>query len=67
MNPAKREVCAVIRFLMTKNLIHHELCTVYGQSIMIGGVVCQWICLFKSGRTNIHDEERVYDKSGVES
>lgn len=60
-NPAKCEVRAVIRFLMAKYLpassIHRELCAVYGQ-IMSEGVVRRWVRVFKSGRTNIHDEGR---------
>ena len=47
---------------MAENLsaanIHRALCTVYGQNVMSEGVVCQWIRLFKSGRIDIHDEER---------
>lgn len=61
-NPAKCEVRAVIRFLLAKNLsaadIHRELCAVYGPNIISEGVVRQWVRLFKSGRTNIHDDER---------
>lgn len=61
-NPAKCEVRAVIRFLLAQNVsaadIHRQLCTVYGPNVMSEGVVRQWVRFFKSGRTNIHDEER---------
>ena len=53
---------AVIGCLIAKNLsgvdIHCDLCTIYGQNVMSEGVVCQWVRLFKSGRTDIHDAER---------
>lgn len=56
------QVCDMIRFLMTKDLsaagIHCELCIVYSQTLMSKGVVHLWIHLFKSGKINIHIEER---------
>jgi len=61
-NPAKCEVRAVIRFFTAKGYsaaaIHRELCAVYGPKVMSEGVVREWIRLFKSGRENVHDEER---------
>lgn len=61
-NPAKCEVRAVIRFFTAKGYsaaaIHRELCAVYGPKVMSEGVVREWVRLFKSGRENVHDEER---------
>ncbi|XP_075229662.1 uncharacterized protein LOC142329169 isoform X20 [Lycorma delicatula] len=61
-NPAKCEVRAVIRFFTAKQYsaadIHRELCGVYGPKIMSEGVVRDWVRSFKSGRRNVHDEER---------
>jgi [histone H3]-lysine36 N-dimethyltransferase SETMAR len=60
--PAKCEVRSVIRFFVAKQYsaaeIHRELCTVYGPNVMSAGVVREWVRAFKSGRTNVHDEER---------
>ncbi|KAG8222726.1 hypothetical protein J437_LFUL008121 [Ladona fulva] len=61
-NPAKCKVRAVIRVFTAKQYsaaaIHRELCAVYGPNVMSEGVVHEWVRLFKSGRENIHDEER---------
>ena len=61
-NPAKCELCAVIRFFTAKGYsaaaIHCELCAVYGPKVMSEGVLREWVCLFKSGRGNVLDEER---------
>jgi len=61
-NLAKCEVRAVILFFTAKQYlvaaIHRELCDKYGPSMMSEGVVYEWVYLFKSGQTNIHDEER---------
>jgi [histone H3]-lysine36 N-dimethyltransferase SETMAR len=60
--PASCEVRAVIRFLCAKGSsaaeIHRELCLVYGPTVMSEGKVRQWCRDFKTGRTNVHDEER---------
>ena len=61
-DPASCEVRAVIRFLNAKGInaaqIHRELIEVYGPGVMGEGKVRQWCREFKSGRTNVHDEER---------
>ena len=61
-NPANCEVRAVIRFLLARNNnaaeIHRQLFEVYGPNVMSDSKVRQWCCLFKEGRTNVHDEER---------
>ncbi|XP_071043084.1 histone-lysine N-methyltransferase SETMAR-like [Parasteatoda tepidariorum] len=62
VSQAHCEVRAVIRFLSAKGLksidIHHEICAVYGQSIMSDGMVKKWVRAFIEGRTNVHDEQR---------
>ena len=62
-NPASCEVRAVIRFLLARNNnaaeIHRQLCEVYGPNVMSDSEVRQWCRLFKEGRTNVHDEERI--------
>lgn len=61
-NPASCEVRSVIRFLLAKNHkpieIYRQLCKVYGNNVITEGGVRQWCIRFKSGRTNVHDEER---------
>jgi len=61
-NPASCEVRSVIRFLLMENHrpieIHRQLCKVYGNNVMSEGRVRQWCIMFKTGRTNVHDEER---------
>jgi len=60
--PASCEVRSVIRFLNAKVVsaaqIQRELIEVYGPGVMGEGKVRQWCREFKSGRTNVHDEER---------
>jgi hypothetical protein len=60
-NPTSCEICAVFRFLQSKNMsaaeIHRELCTVYVKNVMSEGTVRQWCRMFKDGRTNVHDEK----------
>jgi len=61
-NPAKCEMRVVKRFFTAKQYsataIHREICAVYRPSVMSEEVVHEEVCLFKSGQTNIHDEER---------
>lgn len=38
--------------------IHQKLCIVYGPTVMSEGKIRQWCLHFKSGHTNVHDEER---------
>ncbi|KAJ4432093.1 hypothetical protein ANN_20707 [Periplaneta americana] len=61
-SPARCEVLSVIRFIVAKNCkaseIHRQLCEVYGPDVISEGGVRQWCCMFKNGRTNVHDEER---------
>jgi hypothetical protein len=61
-NPASCEICAVIRFLHGKNVsaakIHRELCMAYSQNVMNEGTVIEWCRMLKTGRTDVHNEER---------
>lgn len=59
MNAAIRkpcEMCTVISFSMTNTLSSAGMN--YAQAIKSEGVVHQWVCLFKSVRTNNRGEER---------
>ena len=60
--PADSEVRSVIRFLNARNVtpanIHHQLCEVYGETIMTDGMVRKWVRQFNEGRENVHDESR---------
>jgi hypothetical protein len=59
-NPVSCEIHAVIHFLHANNMndmeIHHELCTVYSQTVMCEGNVRQLCRMFKERQTNVHDE-----------
>jgi hypothetical protein len=61
-NPAVCEIRGVTHFFHAKSMsaaeIHCEFCAVYGQNVMHEGSLGQWCRIFKSGRTNVHDEER---------
>jgi len=47
------EIRSVIRFLNTKNVlpsqIHHQICQVYGDNVMTGGMVRKWVRTFNAG------------------
>lgn len=53
----------MIRFLKAKNVrpvkIHWQIVEVYGEGAVNEGNVRKWCRLFKEGRPNVHDEERV--------
>ena len=52
------EVHGEIRFLYVKAIqIHHELCQVYELIVITDAEVRQWCWNFKSGYTNVHDEQ----------
>jgi len=56
------EIRSLIRFLNARNVlpseIHHQICQVYGDNAMSGGMVRKWIWMFNEGRENVHDESR---------
>ena len=56
------EIRSVICFLNTRNVlpseIHQQICQVYGDNAMSGGMVRKWIWMFNEGRENAHDEAR---------
>jgi hypothetical protein len=63
-NPASCEIHAVNCFLQAKNMnaaeIHLKLFTaIYGQNVQSEGTVRQWCRMFKDGRENVHDQERI--------
>ncbi|GBN17554.1 hypothetical protein AVEN_175628-1 [Araneus ventricosus] len=61
-DPADCEVRSVIQFLNAKKVkpaeIHRQLVEIYGENVMIVGMVRKWVRQFNDGRTNIHDEAR---------
>ncbi|GBN38082.1 hypothetical protein AVEN_233196-1 [Araneus ventricosus] len=62
-DPADCEVRSVIRFLNAKKVkpveIHRQLVEIYGENVMIDGMVRKWVRQFNDGRTNVHDEARI--------
>jgi len=38
--------------------IHHQICQVYGDNAMSGGMVRKWVRMFNEGRENVHDKAR---------
>jgi len=38
--------------------IHHQICQVYGDNAMSGGMVRKWVRMFNEGRENMYDEAR---------
>jgi transposase len=68
-NPTSCEIRAVIRFLRSKIIsaaeVHRELCAVYDKIVISEGTVRQWCRMFKDGRTNVPDEERIGPPSAV--
>ncbi|GBM85930.1 hypothetical protein AVEN_97550-1 [Araneus ventricosus] len=61
-DPAECEVRSVIRFLNAKNVkpaeIQRKLIEIYGENLMIDGMVRKWVRQFNDGCTNVHDEAR---------
>ena len=53
---------SVIPFLNARNVlpseIHHQICQVYGDNAMSGGMVRKWVRMFNEGQENVHDEAR---------
>jgi len=47
------EIQSVIRFVDARNVlsseIHHQICQVYGDNAMSGGMVRKWIRMFNEG------------------
>ena len=43
---------------MLPSEIHHQICQVYGDNPMSGGMVRKWVRMFNEGRENVHDEAR---------
>jgi len=37
---------------------HHQICQVYGDNAMSGGIVWKWVWMFNEGREMLHDEAR---------
>jgi len=56
---ANCEIRPVIRFLNARNVlpseIHHQICQVYGDNAMCGGMVRKWLRMFNEGQENVHD------------
>ncbi|GBN17594.1 hypothetical protein AVEN_200939-1 [Araneus ventricosus] len=56
------EVRSVIRFLNANNIkpaeIHRQLVEIYGENVIIDGMVRKWVRQFNDGSTNVHDEAR---------
>ena len=50
---ANCEIRSVIRFLNARNVlpseIHHQICQVYGDNAMSGGMVWKWVRMFNEG------------------
>jgi hypothetical protein len=60
-NPASCEIQSVIIFFKAKNVrpaeIYQQVCEVYGENAMNGGMVRRWCRMFSEGRTNVHDDD----------
>jgi len=56
------EIWFVIHFFNARNVlpskIHHQICQVYRDNAMSGGMVRKWVRMFDEGRENVHDEAR---------
>jgi len=54
------EIQFVIRYLNDRNVlpseIHQQICLVYGDNAMSGGMVRKWVQMFNEGRENVQDE-----------
>jgi len=59
---ANCEMRSVIRFLNARNVlpseIHHQVCQVYDDNAMSGGMVRKWVRMFNEGRQNVYDKAR---------
>jgi len=59
---ANCEIRFVIHFLNSRNVlpseIHHQICEVYGDNAMSGGMVRKWVRMFNERREKVHDEAR---------
>jgi len=57
---ADSEIRSVIRFLNARNVqpseIYHQICQVYGDNAISGGMVRKWVRMFNEGRENVHDD-----------
>ncbi|GBN57226.1 hypothetical protein AVEN_205348-1 [Araneus ventricosus] len=62
-DPAECEVRSLIRFLNAKKVkpaeINRQLGEIYGENVMIDGMVRKWVRQFNDGRTNVHDEAEI--------
>ena len=60
--PADCEIRSVIRFLNARNVkpddIHRQICEVYCENAMSGGMVRKWVRKLNEVRDNMHDEPR---------
>ena len=60
--PANCEIRSVIRFLNARNVkpaeIHRQICEVYGENAMSGGMMRKWVRKVNEGRDNVHEEPR---------
>ncbi|GFS65268.1 HTH_48 domain-containing protein [Trichonephila clavipes] len=65
--PTTCEVLSVMKFLNAQSIapieIHHQLCQVYGPSIMNKQMVRRWCGQSSVGRQSVHDEERSWRPS----
>jgi len=56
------EIQSVIRFFNSRNVlpseIHHQICQVYGDNVMSGGMVRKWVRMFNEVWEKVHDEAR---------
>jgi transposase len=61
-HPTDCEIRSVIHFLNARNVkpadIRCQICDVYGQNAVSGGMVRKWVRKVNKGRYNIHDEPR---------
>ncbi|GBN84032.1 hypothetical protein AVEN_31325-1 [Araneus ventricosus] len=56
VDPADCEVLSVTRFKPAE--IHRQLVEIYGENVMIDGMVRKWVRQFNDGCTSVHDEAR---------
>ena len=62
INCTKEEQRSVIRFLWAEGVpgaqIHLRICAQYGDKVLSGRIVYEWIEMFENGRTSVTDAER---------
>jgi len=62
INCTKEEQRSVVRFLWAEGVpgvqIHLRMCAQYGDKFLSRKIVCEWIEMFKNGRTSVMDAER---------